>query len=664
MSLKFPIILPLLLSASPFATGVALAEEPQQAPAPDAASVPAASGAEADESGIVVTATRLATPLDQVASSVTVLDKAAIDRAQDLGATELLARTPGVSLSRNGGYGTATSLRIRGAETDQTVVVIDGVKLNDPSSAGGGYNFANLLVGDAARIEVLRGPQSTLWGSQAIGGVVNIVTAMPEKDLEGSFDLEAGSRRTVSARAGLGGKTGPVKWRIGGQSFTTDGISAIAPAYGGQEKDGYTNRSLTGRMEIALAQGVTADLRGYYSNGRADFDSTSGDSPAYTRNREFVGYAGLNVDLLGGRFRNRFGYGYTDTDRDNYDPRLARTKTFDAAGKNKRFEYQGVFAVTDGITALFGAENEKSRFRSVSPSGSLSVPIPDPARGRAEITSVYGQVRLTPLEKLTLTGGVRYDDHNRYGGKTLFSTGAAWALPTGTVLRASHGEGFKAPTLYQLYSDYGNSALNPERSHGWEAGAEQTLFGGVLRAGLTYFERTSTNLINYVGCSSGSGNPLCLQPGTTIARWGYYDNVARAEAHGLEAVGAVALGGFRLDGNYSWTVSEDRSRGSSTYGNWLARRPRNSANASASYVWPFGLTTGAALRWSGKTYDNAANTRRLAPYTLVDLRAEFALAPQLTLFGRVENLFDKAYETTYKYGTLGRSVYVGLRGRF
>jgi vitamin B12 transporter len=203
----------------------------QEAPAPDAA-------ADADADAILVTATRLPTPAEEVTASVTVLDKAAIDRAQDIGVTELLLRTPGISISRNGGYGTSTSVRVRGAESDQTVVVIDGVKLNDPSSTGGGYNFANLLVGDASRIEVLRGPQSILWGSQAIGGVVNVVTAMPEKELEGSFDLEAGSRETVSARAALGGKTGPVTWRVGGQTFTTGGISAIAPAFGGKEADG------------------------------------------------------------------------------------------------------------------------------------------------------------------------------------------------------------------------------------------------------------------------------------------------------------------------------------------------------------------------------------------------------------------------------------------
>src|SRR3546814_653686 len=159
-----------------------------------------------------------------------------------------------------------------GEETDHTVVVIDGVKLNDPSSAGGGYNFAHLLIGDATRIEVLRGPQSILWGSQAIGGVVNVVTALPERSLEGSFDVEAGSRQTVSARAAVGGKTGSVRWRIGGQTFTTEGISALAPAFGGRETDGYINRNVNGRVEVALTKGVTADFRTYYSHGRIEIE--------------------------------------------------------------------------------------------------------------------------------------------------------------------------------------------------------------------------------------------------------------------------------------------------------------------------------------------------------------------------------------------------------
>jgi vitamin B12 transporter len=645
-----------LILAGLFASTSAFA---QGAPRPDAA-------ADSEAGTITVTATRAPTSIDRVAASVTVLDKAAIDRDQDIAVSDLLLRTPGVNLSRNGGFGTNTSLRIRGAETDQTVVVIDGVKLNDPSSAGGGYNFANLLVGDASRIEVLRGPQSILWGSQAIGGVVNIVTPLPTRDLEGSFDVEAGSRETVSARVGLGGRTGPLAWRIGGQTFTTDGISALAPTFGGVEKDGYTNRSLTGRAVLAIARGVSADVRGYYSSGRTDLDSASADTPDYSFNREFIGYAGLNVDLFDARLRNRFAYGHTDTDRDNYGPTRARQKSFDSAGRNERLEYQGSFAIAKGWDATFGVENERSRFRSVSPSASLAVPVPAPARGKAEITGLYGQVSGQAIEGLTLTGGIRNDDHSRYGSKTLVSGGGVWVLPTGTVLRGNYSEGFKAPTLYQLFSEYGNQALAPEQANGWEAGAEQRLFDGKVSFGGTYFERRTTDQIIFSSCPARptlAANPLCFQPGTTTARTGFYQNIARAFARGVEASGRVQVGRVSLDSNYTWTVSEDRSTGA-TYGNWLPRRPRHMANASATYTLRGGASLGVAVRWSGMSYDNAANTIRLDDYTLVDLRTEVPLSDQIRLFARVENLFDEEYQTAYRYGTLGRSVYAGLRGRF
>jgi vitamin B12 transporter len=629
----------------------------QQAARPDAAVEPAAED-------IVVSANRAPTAIDRVASSVTVLDKAAIDRNQDIGVADLLLRTPGVSLSRNGGYGTNTSLRIRGAETDQTVVVIDGVKLNDPSSAGGGYNFANLLVGDAARIEVLRGPQSILWGSQAIGGVVNVVTALPTRAIEGSFDVESGSRETVSGRAAIGGLSGPLAWRIGAQAFTTDGISAIAPENGGRERDGYTNRNVQGRGVLTLASGVSADLRGYHSDGRTDLDSTTGDTSEYSLNREFVGYAGLNVDLFDARLRNRIAYGYTNTDRDNYNPARARQQTFDAAGRNERIEYQGSLVIARGWDATFGVENERSRFRSVSPPASLATAVPAPARGRAEITGIYGQLNATIVDGLTLTGGVRYDDHSRFGDRTLFAGGGVWALPWGTVVRASYAEGFKAPTLFQLFSEFGNQALNPEEADGWEAGAEQRFMGGALAIGGTYFERRTTNQIIFNSCAANSMLPLCFQPGSTTRRSGYYQNVARAFAKGIEAVARLQVGARLLvDGNYSWTEAEDRSPGANN-GRWLPRRPRHTANASATYTLPNAFSLGVAARWSGDTFDNAANTVKLDRYTLVDLRAEVPLSPEVRLFGRVENLFDETYQTAFRYNTLGRSVYAGLRGRF
>lgn len=632
----------------------------QQASAPDAAATPAPI---AENGSVIVTATRTPTEVDRVPASVTVLDKEAIDRAGDLAVADILLRTPGVTLSRNGGMGTATSLRIRGAEGDQTVVVVDGVKLNDPSLTGGGYNFGNLLAGDASRIEVLRGPQSILWGSQAIGGVVNIVTPLPEAALEGSFDIEAGSRETVSGRAAIGGRTGPLAWRIGGQTLTTDGISALAS---GTETDGYRNRAAMGRAVLDIAQGISAEARGYYSDATVEIDGFAGDSPEYSRTREFVGYAGLNVALADGRLRNRFGYGYTDTDRDSFNPSLARALTFDAIGRNHRLEYQGTLAVVSGLDAVFGVENEVSRFRTLSPPFDTSAPLPAPATARAEITSVYGQVNTSPVEGLTLTAGIRNDDHNRYGSQTLFAGGGVWALPTGTVLRASYSEGFKAPTLYQLFSEYGNEALAPERAEGWEAGAEQRFFGDTVSVGGVYFERRSRDLIVFTSCFGPPVDPRCFVPGsTTDQRFGFYENVARAFAQGIEAVGRVALGDrLSINGNYSWTTSEDRSPGSATFGNQLARRPRHAWNAGANYTVPGGPSLGAAVRWSGEAFEDVGHRTRLSPYTLVDLRAELPLSDEVRLFVRGENVFDEDYQTAAGYSTLGRSIYAGLRGRF
>ena len=640
--------LPLLLCST-----AALAQE---APRPDAAAPD--TGAD-----IVVAANRAPVDADRVTASVTVLDKAAIDRAQDLSVADLLLRTPGVSLSRNGGYGTSTSLRIRGAESDQTVVVIDGIKLNDPSSPGGGFNFGSLLIGNIARIEVLRGPQSILWGSQAIGGVVNIVTPLPTAALEGSIDLEGGSRETVSARAALGGTTGPLAWRVGAQTFTTDGISALKA---GTERDGYTNQNVQGRAVLTIAPGISADLRGSYANGRNDFDGFSGDTPEYGLTREFVGYAGLNIDLFDARLRNRIGYGYTNTDRDNYNPdQVEQTQTFAALGRNHRLEYQGTLAVTKGVDAVFGVENEVSRFSTASSDFVPPYALGTPSRGRAELTSFYGQLNVSPLDGLTLNGGVRHDDHSRFGTQTLFAGGANWVLPTGTVLRASYSEGFKAPTLYQLFSEYGNQALNPERAKGWEAGAEQRFMDGRVALGGTYFERRSRDQIVYNGGSPGTTDPLCFVPGsTTEQRFGYYQNVARAFARGVEAVARAQVGEhLSLDGNYSWVLSEDRSPGR-TFGNWLPRRPRDTANVSATYTFAEAGSFGIAARFAGKSFDNASNATRLDGYTLVDLRGELPLSSNVRLFARVENLFDERYETIARYGTLGRSVYAGLRGRF
>ena len=624
-----------------------------------------ADDADAAGEAILVSATRMPVTADEVPASLTVIDKPAIDASQAVVVSDLLIRTPGVTFTRNGGFGAQTGVRIRGADADQTVVVIDGVKMNDPSSTGGGYNFANLTIGDTARIEILRGPQSILWGSQAIGGVVNLVTALPDRPLQASFDVEAGSRQTASARAAIGGKTGPVRWRLSGFSFTTDGISALSPRRGATEADGFTTRGGNGRVNVDLGGGAMIDLRGYYANGRVGIDSTTADTPTVNFNEERFGYAGLIVPLLGDRLTNRFAYSRTRTDRDGFDPRRAGPLNLDSTGWSERFEYQGTAHIAQGWQATFGAERENSRFRNFATiPANPATAIPAPIEAEAQLDSLYGQISARVLPMLTLNGGLRHDHHDRFGGNTVFGAGAVAALfEDATLLRASYGEGFKAPTLYQLGSQYGNAALRPEESHGWEAGIEQRLLNRTVTLSATYYQRKADNLIVFYSCS-GAPSGLCLVPGsTTVGRTGYYDNVTKTDTRGLELGAGLALASFRLNANYSWIDAENRSPGA-TFGKTLRRLPRRTANADASYALDFGLTLGAAVRWSGKAFDDEANSFVLDDYALVDLRASFKASERFEVYARVENLFDEYYETARNYNTLGRSVYAGIRGRF
>jgi vitamin B12 transporter len=633
--------------------GTAMAADEQKAPEADVAGKAGANGV----AELVVTATRTAQPIQKIGASVTVLTQSAIEASQALSVSELLAQTPGVSFTRNGGPGATTSLNIRGAETQHTVVLIDGVKLNDPSSTQGGFNSGNLLVGDIARIEILRGAQSTLWGSQAIGGVVNIVTADPTVPFTSSIDVEAGARKTGSLRAGVGGASDKITWRVAGGYYTTDGFSSYKL---GKEKDGYQNSGLSGRFRVALSDTVSAEVRSVYSKGKNDFDGFNVDDAEFGRTEELVVYSGLNFALLDGRWNNRVGFAYTDTDRENYNPARAVPLTFDSAGKNKRWEYQGAFAISDKWSATFGAESENARMRTRSPT--VAQPLMPFRTGKVGVDSVYGQLQAEVVEGLTLTGGLRYEDHDTYGSHTVGQVAAAWALNEGnTVLRASFGQGFRAPGLYELYSEYGNLNLSPEEFDSWDAGVEQRFFGGKARASATWFHREADNEIRFFSCASGSTTALC-NPGGTF-RFGYYDNVQKTKAQGLELIGEVKpVDALTVTGNYSYTDAESDSGASK--GKQLTRRPKNMGNLSVTYRWPVKLSTTVAVRYVGKTYNNDTNTQVVADYTTVDLRASYPISESLEVFGRVENAFDKDYQTILNYGTPGRGAFVGLRARF
>jgi len=607
---------------------------------------------------IVVTATRAETSLATVGDSMTIITPEQAKLSQKTAVSDLLSTTPGVTISRNGGFGSTTAVRIRGAEDTQTVVLIDGVKLNDPSSTGGGFNFASLLIDDDARIEVLRGAQSTLWGSQAIGGVVNIVTPEPSGPLAATVDAEAGSYATgtVTARAQAGDER--YGWRAGARYFTTDGVSAFDEDLGGREDDGYKNFGAAVRGTFHVTDAVTAELRSMWWRGRFDFDSfppptySLTDTRDYGKTKEWVSYGGLKIDTFDGRLQHRIGVAYTDTERQNIDPDSTVPLTFDAEGSNLRYEYQATLALNEFIHGVFGAERERSSISSASPT--TYDPAPAPLRRDVTLDSLYAQVQVSPLQALTFTAGVRHDDHETFGGNTSTQVAAAWSATPSTVLRASYGEGFKAPTLYQLYSIYGNTALEPEASDDWDVGIEQRVFDRVTLSA-TYFERDTDTMIDFVSCFGVTSLRCTLQPD------GYYENIQRSHAEGIELVAnARILDRLTLDANYTHLKAVNESAGSSEFGNDLPRRPRSSANAQLSYEWSIPLVTTLAAQYVGHSFDDVANRFELDSYTLVDLRARYRWSEATEIYGRIENLFDENYETARRYGSIGRGFYLGL----
>jgi vitamin B12 transporter len=371
-----------------------------------------------------------------------------------------------------------------------------------------------------------------------------------------------------------------------------------------------------------------------------------------------VVYAGVSLALLDGRLKNRVAFQYTDLESADYNPDLSVTKTFVGSGRTRWFEYQGNLAIADGYQAVFGAQSQRSAFSTASPAP--GDPDPGPTTGRADIDSLYLQAQASPLRGLTLTGGVRWDHHNVFGSHTTGQVAAAWSLDDGsTILRASFGQGFKAPSLYQLFSPYGNTSLRPEQDQGWDAGVEQQFFGGDASLHATYFSRDTTNVIGFASCPDSASPRCAAQP------YGFYDNISRAQARGVEfEADATVWRDLTLAANYTYVASIDTAPGDPDYGKYLGRRPENTANLSVTYTWPFSLTTTVAVRTAGRSFDDAANTVPLGGYTLVDVRASYTLAEGTEIYARIENLFNRHYETAYQYGQLGRGGFVGVRTRF
>ena len=595
------------------------------------------------ETSITVLANGMREPVASTGQAVSVFDRRAMDLLQGPDLTRLLERAPGVAVSRNGGPGNFTAVRVRGAEGEQLLVVIDGVRVADPASPGGGFDFGNLLMGNLAKVELQRSSNSTIWGSQALGGV--LVASTGTERTTGS--LEYGVNDSFYGAAGTRFSAGALTLGAQAAHYTTDGFSAAAE---GTEPDGFRQTELSARAELAVANGLSAFARGRFADGRLEIDGfpapafSLADTAEYQVTRQRSGAAGLRFDR--GEVEVTATASLADTERDSFDPTFGSAPGYTTDGESERAELRGRwrFLSNHHLSLDFGAEREWQQFSTLF----------DPVR-RTAISGGYLQLDYD-RENIHLAAGVRRDDHRDFGGEWSFGADAVYDFDDGFRLHASYGEGFKAPTLFQLHSDFGNIMLQPERGRSYDAGASFDFGPGEVR--LTAFRRDTEDLIGFVSCF-GVSTGIC-----TNRPFGTYDNIGRARAQGLEAEGNLRFGTFTLAAAYALLDAQDRTPGSATYGNDLARRPRNALTLSADWFNTIGLSVGADLRVVSGSFDDPANLVPIDGYATLGLRGEWMANRWITLFGRVENVWDETYQTAAGYATPGRGAYVGARARW
>ena len=589
---------------------------------------------------IVVTASGFEQPRLETGQAITVIDKDRLDTLQVTSIADALTTLPGVRVATRGGVGGQSSAFIRGGNSSQTLVLIDGVRMNDPSSPNGLFDFGALLTGNIDRVEVLRGPNSIIWGSQAIGGVVNVRNIVPTEGFAVTASGEYGAYDTAQVRANLSGSSGMFEGSLGGGYFTTDGISSLIT---GTERDGYESTTANGRLKVNLADNFSLDFRGYYNNGLVEYDSpfgAGGNALPISRSKQYIGYAGANIALLEGRLRSRASYARTDISRVGNDPVVFSFNNFDVKGTIDRFELHNSLDLIDAVTVVFGAEHER-----IYASTSFEGAVPDIARDR--VTSGFVQAIVRPAKGLTLTGGVRHDDYSTYGGQTTLGGNIAYTPNDGrTVLRATYAEGFRAPTLTEGQPPYGNPNLKPETARNFDLAAEHGFLDGKARIGVTYFNRKSKDQITFSFVTFQS------------------ENIQRVNNDGVEfELSLKPTSTLDVRVNYSIVNAINRSPGAQ-FGNRLALRPRDSANVSVDWQTPFKVSVGASLAIIGDSFDNLANTVRLDGYVLGNIRASMPVGEAFEVYGRVDNVFDTEYEIVKNYGTYGRNAHIGLRAKF
>lgn len=599
---------------------------------------------------MTISANRTATEVAQTGSSVTVITAEEIEKKQAVTALDVIKDVPGVHVASSGGAGKVTSLSIRGISAKGVLILIDGINVADTSNPQPYYDLTNLPADAIARIEVLRGSQSTLYGSSAMGGVISITTKSGKgegKVLTGEGGVEWGSRATAKSFVNARGEAGNVYYSGGISGFTTQGwdISKDGPDEDDNSKNGSANLRVGADLikDVGILDRFNVEVLGRYLKAKTELDgwgtSAAIDNDSTQHTIEKAGKINANVDLFDGILANSFSVAQSQTRRDLFDADPSFGGQYFYDGEITKYEYQGTLKPVEHNTLVFGADSQRDHMEtnlveahSVTNDG------------------VYGNYILGLLDdSLTLTAGIRHDDHETFGGHTTWRTSASYRIPeTGTRLHAGYGTGFRAPSLYELYSPFsfgspsGNPDLKPEESQGYDVGFEQSVLDDRLTFGSTFF---NNRLKNAIGYTYGTG----------------YYNTASARAFGFENSATAELTSeLSLTLNHTYTQARDNDTGQV-----LPNQPHHTGNARLDYTPSevSGLDTWVATRTASWSYDSVTSTY-LGGYLVWDLGASYAINDWATVYGRLENIADKTYETKGGYAEGGRAGFVGVRAKF
>ncbi len=602
---------------------------------------------------IIVSANRKPTPVSQIGSSVTVINEDDIKKSQSLMVSDLLRAVPGVDVVQSGGLGRNTSIFLRGANSHHTLVIIDGVEMNDPSSPNGNFDFAHLNVSNIERIEILRGSQSVLYGSDAVGGVIQIFTKRGFGLPKAEFNVEGGSFNSFNESAIVSGSSGEIDYALFVARKDTDGISASNKHLGSVEKDGYENSEFSGRIGISLPRNIDLSISSRIVNAKADIDQSSGilDDPNFTNDSKArsvsVALSRVEPDKL---WKPSIGLSIYDKKFNSIDefdsdhPDIS--SIFNTDGRKIKLSTLHAFDFASNSSLTFGAETESEEFNSTYESVSAWGPYADTVREvDSRISSAYLLEEYSFNNKLYATVGLRYDYQDNFKEKVTYRLTSAYRFDELDLkLKANYGTGFKSPSLYQMFHQlYGNVDLEPEESKGWEIGFEKSFRQIGFDLSVTYFDNEYENLIT-------------LDENTFRSI-----NINKVISSGIEISATYSKEKYSVSFDYSYVDTKNKTNDAP-----IIRRPKNKFGLTSSFrpVSKVGLSIHLLYVGDREDFDFRpfpAELVSLENYTLTNFTMSYDLLSWMTIQGRVQNLFDVKYEEVFTYGTPERSVFVGFK---